>query len=131
MNRQRFPADFDEPAGFQRLDDCRQVPFQEVLQFAIADVACGDQQQLPRLARDHERLHEVIILGDDDALLLFGEFKDGFVAFATAQRKVEGVNSVVSGFLQPCAKSLRELRIEQKFNAARRCIRLTCVRRAA
>ena len=99
-------------------------------QSRVAHIA-GENQQEKRLARNQEKPHEVGVLGDDDAAFLLSSGEDFTFGGEVLPGQINGVQCILSRFVQPVCESLRELRVTKELHAAKCSSRLMCVRRAA
>lgn len=68
MNYQCISVQFHKTMGGKGSFDTRKISTHQTFQFGIGDVSGSNQQQVGRLAGKQERLHEIIILGHDNAL---------------------------------------------------------------
>lgn len=100
MIRQDIAVEFDELPGFQRPENCGEIGTQQSFQFRVANIAGGDQKQLLGPSGYQVRLHEIIILGHNNALLALGNIKDDRVRGAIAQRQIQGMYYIMTGIPQ-------------------------------
>ena len=62
-------VELDEIVRLECLDNTVQIVPKQLLQLAIANVTCGNQEQFIRLVLQQEHIHKILVLGDDHTLL--------------------------------------------------------------
>ena len=76
-------------------------------------------------------LNEIVILGDDNPAMIRSQIDYLCVWRTVAQREIQRMQCIVTGFTQQAAESARQLRVDQEPHAAMRSMRFTCASRAA
>lgn len=125
VNDDRGAGEFHEGRRLERLHNCGEVGDEERIQLCVRDVPGGDQQLLPWLASDGKRVHEVRILGDDNASIVVRSADDLSIRGAVALRQVQRVQRVVSRLLKPTREPARQLSIDEKLHDAACSMRFT------
>lgn len=131
MYHQGIPIEFHEAMRNKGSLDTREIQPLQFFQVGICDVSRGNQKQTGWLSGKQKRLHEIVIFGHHDALLATGAGDHLGIRSSIAQGQIQRVLRVMPGFGEPKRHSPWQLRINQKFHAARRSSCFTCARRAA
>ena len=84
-----------------------------------------------QLVSEQKRLDKIVILGDDYPLLRIRNPNDFKIRRTITRGQVEGVYRIMARLPQLVIKTVWQLRIHQKFHAARRFMRFTWATRAA
>jgi len=96
MNHQGISIHFHKTMRGKGSLDTRNIPMHQTFQFGIRDVSDSNQQQVGRLTGKQERLHEIIILGHDNALFTRGTRNHLGVRCAVTQWQIQGVPCIMS-----------------------------------
>ncbi len=72
MHDHRLLIDFDKARVLETALDQGEAPVEQVDQVVVGDVARGDEQQALRDVLNQERAHEIVVIGDHDAILAVG-----------------------------------------------------------
>ena len=99
---------FHEGVLAQGSENCREIPMEEISQFAGADVSGAHQYQFPRTAMQDVRVVEVGILGNEHPPIPYRDVTQLSIRRPITIRQVQGVNGVVSRLLQELAEAGRQ-----------------------
>ena len=98
---------------------------EQLLQFPIANVTGGNQEQFVGLMTQQEHVDKIFVLGDDRSLLSHGKVIDCCVPGAIPLGQILRVKGIMTLNLQPSRQSVRELGIDQELHYSAACTRLT------
>jgi len=104
---------------------------EQLLQHAVADIPCRDQEQLVRHAVNDQRIDEITVLCDDNACFAYRELVDHGVRGTIPLREIQRVHSVVTAISERMDQSPWQLRVDEKLHAEKGCTRLVWLSRVA
>lgn len=84
----------------------------------VADVSRCDKPQSPRPASQQPRLNEVVVLGNQDAVLVACAIYQLCIRRTIAVRQIEGVHGIVSALREPFTQATWQLRVDEELHAA-------------
>lgn len=96
----------------------RQIILKQRQEVCIIDIACTQQQKPLRAVIHQKGVHEVIVLGKDDAVISVRDVADFIVGRTVTARQVKGVDRLVTSVSQVYRQPSGQLGVNQKLHAA-------------